>query len=358
MPRLTSAEAAALRTTLLRWFSRHARNLPWRESKSSYKVWLSEIMLQQTQIAAVIPYYRRFLAKFPTVERLAAAPLERVLELWSGLGYYRRARHLHQAARALVEKHGGRFPENLAEARRLPGVGEYTARAVLSIAYDQPYAVLDGNVARVMARLLALRGSLPQPAFRSAIEENLDLLLSRRSPGNFNQALMELGQTLCLPRSPQCPVCPLRRGCRAFLAGKPEAYPQARARRQAEEWHLAAAVLHRSGRFLLLRGLDDGLLDDLWNFPSALGTSSAQALTRLREKLSSTLEATVALKEPRHQLRHNITYRSIHVQVYTGAFEGRPRGSGFRWFSAGAVEQAAVSQLARKIARELAIKRF
>lgn len=339
---------------MLRWFRRHARRLPWRESKSSYKVWLSEIMLQQTQIATVIPYYRRFLAEFPSVERLAAAPLERVLELWSGLGYYRRARHLHLAARAMVEKHGGRFPQDFDQARCLPGVGDYTARAVVSIAYGQPCAVLDGNVARVMARLLALRGSLPQPAFRRTIEENLDLLLSRRRPGNFNQALMELGQTICLPRSPQCPSCPLRRWCRAYRMGKPESFPQPRPRRQEEKWHLATAVLHQNRRFLLFRGLDDGLLDDLWNFPSALGESSAKALARLREKLRRALGISISLKEPRHQLHHSITYRSIHVQVYTGELSGRPRANGYRWFPAGRVEQAAVSQLARKIAREVA----
>ena len=354
MSRLTSSEAAAFRAALLRWFGRHARRLPWRGSKSAYEVWVSEIMLQQTQIAAAIPFYQRFMAEFPAVERLAAAPLERVMELWSGLGYYRRARHLHLAARKLVEEYGGRFPKDFAQARRLPGVGDYTARAVLSIAYGQPYAVLDGNVARVMARILAQRGSLAQPNFRRTVEKTLDLLLSRRSPGNFNQALMELGQTICLPRSPHCPACALRRWCRAFLQGKPEAYPEARPRRQAEEWHLAAAVLRRNHHILLFRGLDDGLLDDLWNFPSALGQSSGKALARLKEKLRSTLGATISLKDQRRQLRHSITYRSIRVQIYTGKWSGKPRGNNIRWFPAAGIEQAAVSQLARKIAREIA----
>jgi A/G-specific adenine glycosylase len=351
MPRLTSVKPAAIRASLLRWFLRHARSLPWRQAKSSYEIWLSEIMLQQTRIATVIPYYEVFLRAFPTVERLAAAPLERVLELWSGLGYYRRARHLHLAARAMVEKHGGRFPQDFKQARHLPGVGDYTARAVLSIAYGQPYAVLDGNVARVMARLLAVRGSLPQPAFHRTIEGNLDLLLSRRRPGNFNQALMELGQTLCLPRSPQCTVCPLRRWCRAYLLSKPESFPQPRPRRRAEKWYLATAVLHQNQRFLLFRGLDEGLLGDLWNFPSALGESSAKALAQLREKLRRALGIPISLKE-QQQLHHSITYRSIQVQVYSGELPGRPRANGCRWFPAGRVEQAAVSQLARKIARE------
>ena len=159
MESLPSGQAAAARRSLLRWYQRRSRALPWRASKSPYTVWLSEVMLQQTQIETVIPYYQRFIREFPTVEHLAKAPLERVLELWSGLGYYRRARNLHQAAQELAEKHAGQFPSEMALALTLPGVGEYTARAVLSIAYNQPVAVLDGNVARVMARLLAIRGS-------------------------------------------------------------------------------------------------------------------------------------------------------------------------------------------------------
>lgn len=354
MPPFTSAEAAAVRASLLRWFRRRARRLPWRQAKSSYEVWLSEIMLQQTQIATVIPFYRRFLAEFPSVERLAAAPLERVLELWSGLGYYRRARHLHLAARVMVERHDGRFPEDFKQARCLPGVGDYTARAVLSMAYNQPYAVTDGNVARVMARLLAVRGSLSQTPFRRMIEQNLDILLSRRRPGNFNQALMELGQTICLPRSPQCSACPLGRWCRAFQLGKPESFPEPRRRRQPEKWHLATAVLQHDHRILLFRGLDDGLLGDLWNFPSALGRSSADALARLREKLHAALGIPITFDKPPHQLHHHITYRSLQVEVYTMAMPERPQANGSGWFRKDKVERAAVSQLARKIAREIA----
>jgi A/G-specific adenine glycosylase len=354
MPRFTFAEAAAVRASLLGWFRRHARRLPWRQAKSPYKIWLSEIMLQQTQIATVIPFYRRFLAEFPTIERLAAAPLERVLERWSGLGYYHRARRLHLAAWAIVGKHGGRFPRDFETARRLPGVGDYTARAVASIAYGQPYAVLDGNVARVMARLLALRGSLPQPEFRRAVERNLASLLSLRSPGNFNQALMELGQTICLPRSPQCTSCPLRHWCRAWRMGKPESFPAPRPRRKPQKWHMAAAALLRNDRVLMVRGLDNGLVRDLWNFPSALGESSSMALARLRKKLRAAVGTSVSLKRLPHRLHHNITYRSIEVQVYKGELSGKPQGSGFGWFPIAAIERAAVSQLARKIARKLA----
>ena len=242
-------------------------------------------MLQQTQIATVTPFYQRFLEAFPTVSHLAQAPLERVLELWSGLGYYRRARHLHQAAQALAQQFAGRFPEDYASLRALPGIGDYTAKAVLSIAFNQPYAVLDGNVARVVARLCSLRGNLHQPQFRNTVETELAGLLSRREPGNFNQALMELGQTICLPRGPRCSSCPLAKWCGGYRSGNPEAFPLPRPRRAAESHHLAVALLRRGTRVAMMRGLADGLLDDLWNFPAAFGGSPAEALESLHEKL-------------------------------------------------------------------------
>lgn len=353
MASLERSLAAAARRSLLRWYHRRSRKLPWRESKNPYTVWVSEIMLQQTQIETVIPYYQRFIREFPSFNQLAEAPLERVLELWSGLGYYRRARNVHQAAQEIARNHGREFPREMEQALSLPGVGDYTARAVLSIAYNQPYAVLDGNVARVMARVLALRGNLHQPRFRRLIEENLKILLSRRRPGNFNQAMMELGQTLCLPRIPRCSVCPLRQRCRGFQMGRAASYPEPRPRRQAEGWHLATAVLHRNQQVMLIRGLDDGLLGDLWNFPSALGRSNREALARLKKKLRSELGTAPLLAGPEHRLHHNITHRSIQVHVYEATLSTGPVRGRFRWFHSSTVERAAVSQLARKIARSL-----
>ncbi len=346
-------DAPSFRCALFRWYGVHSRALPWRQSKSPYEVWVSEIMLQQTQVETVIPYYQRFLQEFPSPDHLAKAPLERVLELWSGLGYYRRARNLHRAAQEIVEKHGGHFPDDFGQARSLPGVGNYTARAVLSIAYNQPLAVIDGNVTRVMARFLGLRGNLHEPEFRRAIEETLDLLLSRRRPGDFNQAVMQLGQNVCRPRLPQCPSCPLGRWCHAFKFEDPEDYPAPRVKRRAELWYMATAVLRRNQRILMSRGLDDGLLEGLWNFPSALGQSGNQAVERLREKLHSALGTQADLRKLGHQLLHNITYRRIRVQVYSGEFIGRAPRDGFRWFHPKTVERAAVSQLARKIAGKL-----
>jgi len=359
-PALSPLSHSAIRRALLKWFRAHARRHPWRGTHDPYAVWVSEIMLQQTQIATVIPYYRRFLEAFPTVSQLAMAPLERVLELWSGLGYYRRARYLHQAAQALWRQREGRFPEDYAGLRALPGIGDYTAKAILSIAYEQPYAVLDGNVARVVARLLALRGNLHQPRFRRAVESELGKLLSRREAGNFNQGMMELGQTVCLPRGPRCSACPLAPHCRGYLSGKPEAFPLPRPRRAAETHHLAVALLRRGRRVALVRGLADGLLNELWNFPAAFGRSPQEALEAVQEKLAQLARhpapggRTAPLPVPGESLagfHHGITYRSIQGRVYPFPPIPSPRRSSLRWFDLAELPQAAVSQLARKVAR-------
>lgn len=323
-------------------------------------------MLQQTQVETVIPYYISFLRAFPSVKRLAETPRERVLELWSGLGYYRRARNLHLAAQKVAQDLGGRFPPDYQQARALPGIGDYTARAILSIAYNQPYSVMDGNVARVVARLAGFRGNLGQPGFRRAVRDTAERLLSRPRPGDFNQALMELGQTVCLPHAPRCGACPLRRWCRAYGQGNPESYPSPRPRRPTELRYLATAVIRRSGfngqptGVALIRGLDEGLLPDLWNFPAAFGSSRVEAFARLEEKLAQLAPGELEWK-PKHgssrpapllKLRHGITYRSIRVEVYAAeARDGDPSHStgGLRWFPETSIGRAAISQLARKI---------
>ncbi len=297
----------------------------------------------------MIPYYDRFLRAFPTAGHLARASFESVAALWSGLGYYRRARHLHLAAQKIVNDFGGRFPASYDEARTLPGVGHYTACAVLSIAYGKPFAALDGNVARVVARSYALSGNVHQPNFRAQVERRLVKLLSRRKPGAFNQAMMELGQTVCLPRAPRCSRCPLRRMCDAFAMGKPESFPIPRPRRAAELRYLAAAIIRKDGNVALTSGLEEGLLEDLWNFPSAFGGTRQEALDRLTEKFAAQPVLSLYLGQKLGTTRHTITYRSIRVECFE--FQGKLAGAPFRWFSVARFDQAAVSQLARKIMR-------
>lgn len=342
-------EPAVFRARLLRWYGKHARNLPWRGTQDAYRIWVSEVMLQQTQIATVIPYYERFLRKFPRLECLAEAPFEKVAEQWSGLGYYRRARHLHLAAQKIVSDFGGKFPPDYTQARTLPGVGHYTACAVLSIAYRLPLPVLDGNVARVLARFYAVKGNLQGATFRRFVDLKLKDLISIRKPGDFNQAMMELGQTLCLPLRPQCPVCPLRGGCAARGMGRPEDYPEPRARRAVEAHYLAVAIIRKGRKMALVRGLDDRLLSDLWNFPAAFGKSQRQAASNLKLKLKGITGACCRVGAAAGAIRHGITFRSIQVSLHSAEIPPSCEGS-FRWLSSQNLDRAAVSQLARKIA--------
>ena len=231
---------------LLAWFRTHRRELPWRASRDPYRIWVAEIMLQQTRIAAVIPYYDRFLRRFPDVRALARARQPEVLKFWSGLGYYSRARNLHSAAKTIVAKHNGEFPRDLEAALSLPGIGNYTAAAVLSIAYDEPFAVLDGNVARVLARLGAVRGDLREPRAWQNLSNAAQQLLARKAASDWNQSLMELGETICTPQSPQCAACPISRWCEAHAQGLANEIPAPRKKRAVGKYQNRSSDFVRS----------------------------------------------------------------------------------------------------------------
>jgi A/G-specific adenine glycosylase len=269
---LSGAYCRAFRAALLRWFDRNRRSLPWRADRDPYRVWVSEIMLQQTRVAAVLDRYPRFLERFPSVFSLARARTSSVLAAWSGLGYYRRARLMHAAARLIVREGKGRFPHDCTGWRRLPGVGRYTAAAIASICYDEPCAVVDGNVERAIRRALgedaagvppqrAKNGGAGNPGVWARAAE----LLDRRRPGDFNQAFMELGATVCTPQSPRCPGCPVRRLCRTFPAEVPPAVPKRRARQKVR---LAYALAVAKGRvFLVQRGNRETVMPGMWELP-------------------------------------------------------------------------------------------
>lgn len=346
-------QTGQIRRALLNWHRAHARDLPWRRIRDPYMVWVSEVMLQQTQITSVVPYYERFLRAFPSIAHLARAPFEKVAGHWSGLGYYRRARHLHAAARKIVREFGGRFPSEYPLARELPGVGHYTACAVLSIAYNRPLAVLDGNAARVVARLAALHGHLQQSGFRRTAEEIAQKLLSPAEPGLFNEAIMELGQTVCLTRAPHCQACPLQAWCHARREGHPESYPEPRPRRAAEMRYLATALIRKGKRFALKRGLDEGLLAGLWNFPAAFGSSSQEAFDNLQSNLQKETRSPIRWGPPLGSLQHHITYRSIRAELYAAMLRRGAKEPSLRWFALSELDGAATSQLARKIARTI-----
>lgn len=310
-PRRSPAE---LQSHLLDWFRKHCRDLPWRRSRDPYRIWIAEVMLQQTRIAAVLPYYDRFLRRFPDIEALARARQDSVLKFWSGLGYYSRARNLHRAARRIVARYHGQFPAELDIALKLPGIGRYTAAAVLSIAYNVPLAVLDGNVARVLARLDAIQGDLRAPKRWKELAARAQDLLARDAPGDWNQSLMELGETICTPRAPCCDACPISRACLARKLNLTAEIPAPRKKQAAVRQKIAAAILRDPfGRTLLVEdpgAHDEVLFSRMWQFP-ALEVSSHP-----REELAEHLRVTLALGdtvclEPLPQARHGVTYRNI-----------------------------------------------
>src|SRR5271163_1880417 len=296
---------------LLRWFRAHKRDLPWRASRDPYRIWIAEVMLQQTRIAAVMPYYERFLHRLPDVESLARAPLAEVLKLWSGLGYYSRARNLHRAAKEILLHHKGKFPGELDAALELPGIGRYTAAAVLSIAYDAPLGVLDGNVARVLARLLAVRGDLRQPHRWRLLAKTAQDWLACGSPGDWNQALMELGETICTPQNPRCSACPVSRSCLARARNLTREIPAPRRKRAPVKMRIAAAILRDPrGRTILVRdpgAHDDVLFSRMWQFPAVevARHPEAELTAHLQDVLR--IDRSSLHLEPLPTARHGVT---------------------------------------------------
>jgi A/G-specific adenine glycosylase len=352
LPKWKPRELASFQGRLLRWFRTHRRDLPWRRSRDPYRIWLSEIMLQQTRVAAVVPYYERFLRRFPTVRSLASAPLDAVLKHWAGLGYYSRARNLHAAAKQIVAQHSGRFPADYDTALALPGIGRYTASAILSIAYGAPLAVLDGNVARVLARLGAVRGDLRKPKRWRTLEVTAQTLLASRHPGDWNQAMMELGATVCLPRAPHCDACPAARCCRAFQMGIAEELPSKRLKRAPVKVQIAAAILlDARDRTLLVKepGKHDGVLfSRMWQFPAV------EAARDPATDLSRHLQASLGLRNdgifPLPHARHSVTFRSVTLHPFLVRENRLPECDGVRTVSLAAVPRLAVSSATKKLA--------
>jgi A/G-specific adenine glycosylase len=361
---LTGPPLPRFRKNLQAWFLQFQRDLPWRRTNDPYRIWLSEIMLQQTRVAAVIPYYERFLSRFPTVQALAEAPEEEVLRLWSGLGYYSRARNLQNAARQIVAHYNGEFPRDPGEALALSGIGAYTAAAILSIAYQQKLAVLDGNVARVLARLGAVRGDLRKNGTWKKLQRSADQLLDEKSPGDWNQAMMELGATLCTPRSPQCLLCPVGEFCEARKKGLAEEIPEKRVKRKTVEITLAALVLlDAHGKTLLLpppekikqnKAADDvaALVSKMWHFPTiAVRRNAPEELAAYAEKTLFGRRKFWRVLRPLKKIRHAVTYRSITVLAFRAEVKKLPGVAGAEILELEKVCDLAVSNLTRKVAR-------
>jgi A/G-specific adenine glycosylase len=323
---LSDSQQMGFRRRLLSWYDRHRRDLPWRASRDPYRVWLSEIMLQQTRVAAVIEHYQEFLRRFPTLEKLAAAREASVLAAWSGLGYYRRARMMHVAAKMIVREHDGKFPASEGALRELPGIGRYTAAAIASIAFDEPVAVVDGNVERVLQRVAGKR--LAGEELWTAANR----LLDANRPGDFNQAMMELGAVVCTPRAPACLMCPVIELCatRGELTSTGKA-----ARQKKREIHFALNCRNgdiRDGEVLLVqRARNESLMPGMWELPEMTSMNGGS---------------------PAFTLRHSITITDYTVRVWSGAASSREFG---KWFPVERLGKVALTGLARKILRKAAM---
>jgi A/G-specific adenine glycosylase len=336
--RSSSAALGSFRRVLLGWYDEHRRDLPWRRTHDPYRIWISEIMLQQTRVAAVLDHYRIFLERFPNVEALAAASEDAVLAAWSGLGYYRRARMLHRCAKELVEKRGGRFPQSAEGLRTLPGIGRYTAAAIASIAFDEPVAVVDGNVERVLGRLNGRDLTQPQTW------QQAESLLSTPRPGDFNQAMMELGATVCLPRDPKCLACPVRKWCvtqqskittrmerRASSSGKASTVSQGRQVKK-EVW---CALSRRDGHVRLVqRPRKSSLMPGMWELPPPSQKSHR-----------------VPLSAPWRTFRHSVTITDFTVHVQRGPFSAA-KG---KWIPVASISHLPITGLTRKILKAAGI---
>lgn len=298
---------------LLAWYDQHARTLPWRGIHDPYRTWVSETMLQQTRVETVIGYYARFLQRFPTVADLAAAPEDDVLKMWEGLGYYSRARNLHKGAKQVVAEYGGVIPASVEELRKISGIGPYTAGAIASIAFDQPVPAVDGNVIRVVSRLRGIRENVGIPSVRRALEGEAAALVPADRPGDFNQAVMDLGATICTPGTPSCEKCPLQAECDAYAAGDAEDLPVLPRKNPPKVLDYTICLIF-SGDRVLMRQRTEAMLRGLWVFPMIEGKTTLRQLPSAVRKLTKFAVTGVASAG---EAKHVFTHQVWQMQLYT-----------------------------------------
>ncbi len=308
---------------LLLWWDADHANLPWRDTQNPYAIWVAEIMLQQTQITTVIPYYDRWMRRFPTVESLAAASLDEVLKMWEGMGYYSRARNLHAAAQTVMDQFAGRLPQTVEELVQLKGIGRYTAGAIASIAFDQPVPALDGNVIRVLSRLLDLADDVTSSATKRRLWQIAGSLVPAERAGAYNQALMELGQTICLPAAPACHICPLAEKCLAKARGTQLERPVKPARGKTPHHDVTAGIIWRDdGRFLITQRPLEGLLGGLWEFPGGKQEPGESLPEALRREIKEELNIQIEVGRPLTTIKHAYTHFRISLHAFHATYRG------------------------------------
>ena len=345
-------EPEPLRQRLIDWYASHHRRLPWRETSDPYAIWVSEVMLQQTQVATVIPYYRRFMARFPTVADLAAADLETVLKLWEGLGYYSRARNFHRAAGIVASRYEGTVPEDPEAFRALPGVGDYIAAAVLSIAFGRVLAVVDGNVKRVLARLLEIDTPVNHSGAHKIFKVHAERLISPQQPSVFNQAVMELGALVCRPKAPDCADCPLSDHCRSHRHGTTDLFPKRLAAKKIPHRHQAIAVILKGKKMLVVQRPAEGFLGGLWEFPAVRAETTRTTPEAVAGQMAEAVGLDIDILRRLTRIRHAYTHFTLSADVYLCRWQGgRVRlrtARGHRWVTLGALRRLPIHKANHK----------
>lgn len=340
-------------TAMRLWFENHKRPMPWRETSDPYKIWISEAMLQQTQVATATGYYKRFIDAFPTVEDLASARLSKVMKAWEGLGYYSRARNLHTAAKDVVRLYDGKIPDNREDLLSLPGIGRYTAGAILSIAHGKTEAVLDGNIIRVLSRLFRITENVSHYGTVKRLWEIAESLLPETGVRNHNEALMELGATVCLPRRPKCPDCPASGFCKAFRFSVQADLPVKSPKKPAPHVDVTAGIIWKKKKFLITLRPLEGLLGGLWEFPGGKVEPGEGLPACLKREIREELGIRVVVGRPLISVRHAYTHLRITLHVFECAFAGgdiRLNGcDDYRWISAGQLDRYAFPAADRKV---------
>lgn len=354
MRQVSRQRAQSIAAAVLAWYRKHKRDLPWRrDAHDPYRVWISEILLQQTQVASVIPYYARFIARFPNVQVLANAKLDDVLKTWEGAGYYARARNLQRAAQEIVARFDGNVPSTVAELLTLPGIGRYTAGAVASIAFKRNAAVVDGNVARVVCRYFNIASDITKSKARKELWEITEALLPRGHAGDFNQALMELGATVCAPRHPHCPACPLKRGCLARQKSIQEKLPAKRAKKKIPHHQIAVGVIWKRGKLLIAQRKADALLGGLWEFPGGHQEQHETLANCVAREVREELGIKVKVEDELATVDHAYSHFSITLHAFRCRWQsGRPRALGcakWKWVAPRELSDYAFPSANRKV---------
>jgi len=338
-----------IQTRLLRWFEKNKRDLPWRTTRDPYAIWVSEIMLQQTQVTTVLPYYQRFLKSFPTVRHLAKADLSRVLKIWEGLGYYSRARNLHRASQIVLRDFHGRIPNNLKGLLSLPGIGRSTAGAILSFAFNMDAAILDGNAKRVLSRLLAVSASSEKEKMENILWQISDSLIPKGLSNPFNQAVMDLGSMICTPKNPLCPECPLCGLCKGKRSGEPERFPVKIPKKKIPHVEVVCAVIWKKKRVLLNQRPPSGLLGGLWEFPN--WKSESKSKLRFRNDIQKETGMNVEVKKAIGTFKQTFSHFKLTLHVYhCQPTSGKGKG---KWVPIGNLHLLPMSRIHRRIAESI-----